>query len=157
MVLLNNEMDDFSIVPAVPNVYGLYGNQANAIMPGKRPLSSMSPTFVEDAKGILIVGTPGGSRIISMVLLAIVNYVDDRQTDPGAIAGNPRFHHQYLPDQIEIEPDSFREEWISGLKLKGHQVTIAAQKWGNMQLIFFNKETQRSIAASDPRGATAAR
>ena len=156
-VLLNNEMDDFSIAPAVPNVYGLHGNQANAIMPGKRPLSSMSPTFVEDAKGILIVGTPGGSRIISMVLLAIVNYIDDRQTDPGEIAGNPRFHHQHLPDRIEIEPDSFREEWISGLKLKGHQVTIAAQKWGNMQLIFFNKETQRSVTASDPRGATATR
>ena len=156
-VLLNNEMDDFSIAPAVPNVYGLHGNQANAIMPSKRPLSSMSPTFVEDAKGILIVGTPGGSRIISMVLLAIVNYIDDRQTDPGEIAGNPRFHHQHLPDRIEIEPDSFREEWISGLKLKGHQVTIAAQKWGNMQLIFFNKETQRSVTASDPRGATATR
>ena len=156
-VLLNNEMDDFSIAPAVPNVYGLHGNQANAIMPGKRPLSSMSPTFVENAKGVLIVGTPGGSRIISMVLLAIVNYVDDRQTDPGAIAGNPRFHHQYLPDQIEIEPDSFHEEWISGLKLKGHQVTIAAQKWGNMQLIFFDKETRRSVTASDPRGATAMR
>ncbi|MEK6707413.1 MAG: gamma-glutamyltransferase [Pseudomonadota bacterium] len=156
-VLLNNEMDDFSIAPAMPNAYGLHGNQANAIMPGKRPLSSMSPTFVENAKGVLIVGTPGGSRIISMVLLAIVNYVDDRQTDPGAIAGNPRFHHQYLPDQIEIEPDSFHEEWISGLKLKGHQVTIAAQKWGNMQLIFFDKETRRSVTASDPRGATAMR
>ncbi|MCX7185556.1 MAG: gamma-glutamyltransferase, partial [Nitrosospira sp.] len=154
-VLLNNEMDDFSIAPAVPNVYGLHGNQANAIMPGKRPLSSISPTFVEDAKGILIVGTPGGSRIISMVLLAIVNYVDDRQTDPGEIVGNPRFHQQHLPDWIEIEPDSFREEWVSGLKLKGHQVTVAAQKWGNMQLILFDKATQRSITASDPRGAAA--
>lgn len=156
-VLLNNEMDDFSIAPAVPNVYGLHGNQANAIMPGKRPLSSMSPTFVEDAKGILIIGTPGGSRIISMVLLAIVNYVDDRQTDPGKIAGNPRFHQQHLPNWIEIEPDSFREEWISELKLKGHQVTVAAQKWGNMQLILFDKATRRSIAARDPRGAAAAR
>ena len=156
-VLLNNEMDDFSIAPAVPNVYGLIGNQANAIMPGKRPLSSMSPTFVEDARGILIAGTPGGSRIISMVLLAVVNYVDDRQTDLRRIVGNPRFHHQHLPDQIEIEPDSFCEEWISGLRLKGHQVKIATQKWGNMQMIFFDKETRRSVSASDPRGAAAAR
>ena len=92
-----------------------------------------------------------------MVLLAIVNYVDDGQIDPGKIVENPRFHHQYLPDQIEIEPDSFRKEWISGLRLKGHKVTIAAQKWGNMQLIFFDKETHRSFAASDPRGATATR
>ncbi len=153
-VLLNNEMDDFSIAPDVPNVYGLQGKQANAIWPGKRPLSSMTPTFVENKKGILIVGTPGGSRIISMVLLAIVNFVDDKQIDPGAIVRNPRFHHQHLPDQIEIEPDSFHEEQISGLRLKGHRVRIAAQKWGNMQLIFFNKETHHSFIANDPRGAT---
>ncbi len=77
-VLLNNEMDDFSIRPGVPNIYGLRGSEANAIAPGKRPLSSMSPTFVEDEKGILIVGTPGGARIISMLLLAIVDYCGQR-------------------------------------------------------------------------------
>ncbi len=156
-VLLNNEMDDFSVSPNVPNVYGLQGGLANSIMPGKRPLSSMSPTFVEDERGILILGTPGGSRIISMVLLAIVNYVDHRQTNPGVIVASPRFHHQHLPDRVEIEPDSFREGLIEGLRMKGHRVDVAPQRWGNMQLIHFDKVTGRTTIANDPRGESANR
>lgn len=156
-VLLNNEMDDFSMGRGMPNVYGLHGDGANAITPGKRPLSSMSPTFVEDAKGILIIGTPGGSRIISMLLLAIIDYVDVEQVDPGKISNNPRFHHQYLPDQIEIEPDSFPREWVAALQLKGHMVKTAARRWGNMQLLFYDKNQHRLFAASDPRGSAAMR
>jgi gamma-glutamyltranspeptidase/glutathione hydrolase len=117
----------------------------------------MSPTFVEDERGILILGTPGGSRIISMVLLAIVNYVDHRQTNPGVIAASPRFHHQHLPDRVEIEPDSFREGWIEGLRMKGHRVDIVPQRWGNMQLIHFDKVTGRTTTANDPRGESANR
>ena len=156
-VLLNNEMDDFSIAPGLPNVYGLRGNAANAIAPGKRPLSSMSPTFVENEQGILITGTPGGSRIISMLLLAIIDTVDGGQVDPDKIVSNPRFHHQYLPNQIEIEPDSFSEDWVSELDLRGHMVKTATRKWGNMQLLFFDKKKRRLFVASDPRGATSTR
>jgi len=156
-VLLNNEMDDFSIAPGVPNIYGLRGNKANAIAPGKRPLSSMSPTFIENEQGILIGGTPGGSRIISMLLLAIIDMVDDGQVDPEKIVSHPRFHHQYLPNQIEIEPDSFNQEWIDELELRGHVVQTATRQWGNMQLVFFDKKKRRLFAASDPRGLSATR
>ena len=100
-VLLNDEMDDFSAKPGTPNAYGLVGAEANAIAPGKRPLSSMSPTFIEDERGVAVLGTPGGSRIITMVLLAALKYVD------GAVAKDlvdlPRYHHQYLPDIIMFE------------------------------------------------------
>lgn len=151
-VLLNNEMDDFSMGNDMPNVYGLYGMKGNNIVPGKRPLSSMSPTFVENEDALLIVGTPGGSRIISMLLLAIVDFVDNQQTDPIKLVSNPRFHHQYLPDRIQIEPDSFDNKWVTGLKLKGHTVAIAKRQWGNMQLIYVDKKTRQTYVASDPRG-----
>lgn len=151
-VLLNNEMDDFSIGTDTPNVYGLYGGKANKISPGKRPLSSMSPTFLENEQGILIVGTPGGSRIISMLLLVIVDYVDNQQTDPMKLVSRPRFHHQYLPDRVEIESDAFDEKWVAKLVEKGHDVRTEKRRWGNMQLIFFDKESHQSYVASDPRG-----
>ncbi|MCP5245042.1 MAG: gamma-glutamyltransferase [Burkholderiales bacterium] len=151
-VLLNNEMDDFAMGEHIPNVFGLYGSRANIISPGKRPLSSMSPTFIEDNKGILIVGTPGGSRIISMVLLVILDYVNNAQTDPEKLVAKPRFHHQYLPDFIQIEPDAFDSDWITALQSRGHEVRDIKRKWGNMQLIYFDKKNQRSIAANDPRG-----
>ena len=152
-VLLNNEMDDFSIGGNVPNVYGLYGGKANRISPGKRPLSSMSPTFVENEKGILILGTPGGSRIISMLLLTIIDYVDNQQTDPVKLVSSPRFHHQYLPDRIEIESNAFDKKWMARLMQKGHEVQTAKRRWGNMQLIYYDKESRQSYVASDPRGA----
>jgi gamma-glutamyltranspeptidase/glutathione hydrolase len=97
-VLLNDEMDDFSAKPGVPNAYGLVGAKANAIAAGKRPLSSMSPTFVESDAGVAILGTPGGSRIISMVLLAILDLANGQ--GPQSWVSLPRFHHQYLPDLI---------------------------------------------------------
>jgi gamma-glutamyltranspeptidase/glutathione hydrolase len=151
-ILLNNHMDDFVLVPGVPNLYKLVGSEANAIAPGKRPLSSMSPTFVEDDRGVLVLGTPGGSRIISMVLEGILDYVDQPQPDLARLVAAPRFHHQYLPDRIEIEPGAFSEEWIEALKAKGHSVEAGRRRWGNMQAVFLDKKTGRIQTASDPRG-----
>ena len=151
-VLLNNEMDDFAVAPGVPNVYGLVGSRANAVAPGKRPLSSMSPTFVEDRRGVLVLGTPGGSRIISMVLLAILGYLDQAAVDPAALVAAPRFHHQYLPDRIEVEPDGFDEAWRAALAARGHAISVAARRWGNMQAVWVDATSGRAAAASDPRG-----
>lgn len=151
-IILNNEMDDFSMRDDVPNIFGLYGKRVNAIAPGKRPLSSMSPTFIESEQGILIAGTPGGSRIISMLLLTIIDHVDFKNHDPLNLVSRPRLHHQYLPDHIEIEPNSFDQELINTLESKGHKIKISARKWGNMQLIFANKKTKRTYVANDPRG-----
>ena len=151
-VLLNNHMDDFVLVPGAPNLYRLVGNRANAIEPGKRPLSSMSPTFVEDNRGVLVLGTPGGSRIISMVLEGILDYVDQPQTDLLRLVAAPRFHHQYLPDRIEIEPGGFPDQWVDAMRAKGHAVEVGRRKWGNMQAVFVDKKTGRIETASDPRG-----
>ena len=151
-VLLNNHMDDFALAPGAPNLYKLVGGHANAVEPGKRPLSSMSPTFVEDERGVLVLGTPGGSRIISMILEGILQYVDQPEIDFARLVATPRFHHQYLPDRIEIEPGSFSEPWIEALKAKGHAVEAGRRKWGNMQAVFFDRKTGRIETANDPRG-----
>ena len=151
-VLLNNHMDDFALAPGAPNLYRLVGGHANAVEPGKRPLSSMSPTFVEDERGVLVLGTPGGSRIISMVLEGILQYVDQPEIDIARLVATPRFHHQYLPDRIEIEPGSFSEGWIEALKTKGHAVEAGRRKWGNMQAVYFDRKTGRIESANDPRG-----
>ncbi len=151
-VLLNNTMDDFALSPGVPNAYGLVGSEANAIKPGKRPLSSMSPTFVEDERGILILGTPGGSRIISMVLLGILDYANSSVFDVQKMVARPRLHHQYLPDRIEVEPEGFDPELIAQLRSLGHTVDLAKRRWGNMQAVFFDKKTGLTQVGNDPRG-----
>jgi gamma-glutamyltranspeptidase/glutathione hydrolase len=151
-VLLNNEMDDFTVRSDVPNTYRLRGATANEIGPGKRPLSSMTPTFVEDARGVLVLGAPGGSRIVSQVLLAILGYMHAPDVDLAALAAAPRYHHQYWPDRVEIEPDSFSGEWQDALKGRGHVIEIARRKWGNMQLVFQSRDRRVARAASDPRG-----
>ena len=150
-VLLNNHMDDFSLAPGAANLYKLVGSEANAVAPGKRPLSSMSPTFVEDDRGVLVIGTPGGSRIISMVLQGILDYVGTPTVDLARLVGAPRFHHQYLPDRIEIEPDSFPADWIDALKAKGHAVQEGRRRWGNMQAVFLDKQSGQLQTANDPR------
>jgi gamma-glutamyltranspeptidase/glutathione hydrolase len=152
-VLLNNEMDDFSLDPDLPNSYRLHGSNANAIAPGKRPLSSMTPAFVEDGKGVLVLGAPGGPRIVSQVLLAILDYVGT----PGAvdlerIVRAPRYHHQWWPDRVEIEPEAFSPEWRAALEAKGHRLQATNRAWGNLQLVFKSKATGEARAASDPRG-----
>ena len=151
-VLLNNHMNDFSLAPNIPNIYGLVGGRSNIIEPGKRPLSSMSPTFVEDEKGILVIGTPGGSRIISMVILGILEYMKEGKPNVENIVRKPRLHHQYLPDQVQVEPDSFDKEWIQTMELKGHKVVVSGHKWGNMQAILFDKFTGDYTVGNDPRG-----
>lgn len=151
-VLLNNHMNDFALAPSAPNLYKLVGNRNNAIEPGKRPLSSMSPTFVEDERGVLVLGTPGGSRIISMVIQGILDYVDQPAVDIRRLVSAPRYHHQYLPDRIEIEPGAFADSWIDTLKAKGHAVEVGRRKWGNMQAVYFDKKSGRITTANDPRG-----
>ena len=156
-VLLNNEMDDFSLLDDVPNAFRLRGSAANAIAPGKRPLSSMTPTFVEDARGVLVLGTPGGSRIVSQVLLAVLAYVHSPRLDLAQIVGLPRYHHQFWPDRIEIEPGGFGDAWRAALAARGHALRIAPRQWGNMQAVFKSRDTGLAQAASDPRGSDVAR
>ena len=150
-VLLNDEMDDFSIKPHTPNAYGLVGDHANAIAPGKRPLSSMSPTFVEMEDRIGILGTPGGSRIITMVLLGILDF--EKGQPPESWVSIPRYHHQYLPDQILYEQNGFHYTVQQGLMKRGHTLTIARRgQYGNMQAVLWDKKNNVVFAASDPRG-----
>ena len=149
-VLLNDEMDDFSLRPGVPNVYGLVGNAANAIAPGKRMLSSMTPAFFDDGDRVAILGTPGGSRIITMVLLAALEF--RRGSDAATLVGLPRFHHQYLPDRIEFEPAAWNEARVQPLQQRGHEVVRAERTWGNMQAVIWDRTRGRVEAASDPRG-----
>lgn len=152
-VLLNNEMDDFATADQGKNAYGLVNSRVNRIAPGKRPLSSMTPTFVEDKRGVLILGTPGGSRIVSMVMLAILNYEAQSAVDLQALVDAPRFHHQYLPDQVEIEAQGFPAEVIDNLQLLGHIVRQVERPWGNMQAVWVDRASGRAVAASDKRGA----
>jgi gamma-glutamyltranspeptidase/glutathione hydrolase len=149
-VLLNNEMDDFSAKPGSGNVYGLVGNDANSIAPGKRPLSSMTPTFVEWDGKVAILGTPGGSRIISMVMLAVLDALAGRP--PQEWVSRPRFHHQYLPDVVQAEPSYVGSDDAKMLMLRGHKVQSTGRRYGNMQAIFWNTMTGEIQAASDPRG-----
>ena len=149
-VLLNDEMDDFSIKPLTANAYGLVGDSANAIAPGKRPLSSMTPTFVETDDRIGILGTPGGSRIISMVLLGVLDFADGKL--PSSWVSVPRYHHQYLPDEVMFELGGLTATEQQQLENKGHKLTEKNRQYGNMQAIMVWKEKNLSFAASDPRG-----
>ena len=120
-VLLNNELDDFTAAPGASNAYGLVGFAANLPGPGKRPLSSMSPTIVlKDGKPVLVTGSPGGSRIISTVLQVVVNVLDYHMGVAAAVDA-PRLHHQWLPDEVRVER-GFSNEVLAGLKAKGHRV-----------------------------------
>lgn len=156
-VLLNNEMDDFVLKPGTANAYGLTGTAANAIAAGKRPLSSMSPTFVEDQRGVLVLGTPGGSRIISMVLLGLLDFLAKPVVDVARIVALPRYHHQYLPDRLEVEPNAFDASTLDALRAKGHEIRVAERPWGNMQAVYLDKKRRSLSAASDPRGGGLAR
>jgi gamma-glutamyltranspeptidase/glutathione hydrolase len=149
-VLLNDEMDDFAAKPGVPNVYGLVGAEANAIAGGKRMLSSMSPTFLEQGDRIAILGTPGGSRIITMVLLAALEFYGGASAEE--IVALPRFHHQYLPDELQFEPEALTQEEILQLEAMGHRVTPVTRPYGNLQLVLWDRKKNQVTAASDPRG-----
>ncbi len=149
-VLLNNEMDDFSAKARIPNAYGLVGDQANAIEAGKRPLSSMSPTFIETDTRVGILGTPGGSRIISMVLLGILDFADGYL--PNSWVSVPRYHHQYLPDEVQFEKGGLGILQQRALEKRGHVLKEKNRHYGNMQAILWDKKLNLLFAASDPRG-----
>ncbi len=149
-VLLNDEMDDFSAKPGVPNVYGLVGAEANAIEPGKRMLSSMSPTFIESKNKLAVIGTPGGSRIITMVLHGILATIEGKTATQ--VVNQPRYHHQYLPDVIQYEPNTFSDKTITTLEQLGHKLKPLENTFGNMHIVIWDKKENRVTAASDARG-----
>ncbi len=148
-LLVNNEMDDFSAKQGEPNAFGLIGFEANEIQPFKRPLSSMSPTFMIGADKRAVIGTPGGSRIITMVLLGILDFMQGNE--PTSWVSLPRFHHQYEPDEISAEPDAFTPEQVEALRALGHEVEVRDRTWGNMHGALWNLETGQVTAGSDPR------
>jgi gamma-glutamyltranspeptidase / glutathione hydrolase len=150
-VVLNNEMDDFAAKPGVANTYGLVGNKANAIAPGKRPLSSMTPTFLETPEAVVVLGTPGGSRITTMVLLAALEFAEGHGSVQDWVA-LPRFHHQYLPDVVEYEPGAFSQDEQRALQGHGYALSLREAGYGNMQALVWYKKSNRIEAASDPRG-----
>jgi len=150
-ILLNNEMDDFSAKPGVPNAYGLIGGEANAVAPLKRPLSSMTPTIVlKDGAPYLVTGSPGGSRIITTTMQLILNVIDHKMNIAEASAA-PRVHHQWLPDYLRIER-GISPDTIALLQQKGHQIKTK-QAMGSTQTIMLNQ--QGYFGASDPRRPTA--
>ncbi|ERK16080.1 MAG: gamma-glutamyltransferase [Pantoea sp.] len=147
-ILMNNEMDDFSAKPGTPNVYGLVGGEANAVQPAKRPLSSMSPTIVvKDGKTWLVTGSPGGSRIITTVLQMVVNSIDFGMNVAEA-TNAPRFHHQWLPDQLRVEK-GFSPDTLRLLESKGQHVKVLPAM-GSTQSIMIGPDGTR-YGASDPR------
>jgi gamma-glutamyltranspeptidase / glutathione hydrolase len=149
-VLLNNTMDDFSIKPGVPNDFGLVGASANSIAGNKRSLSSMTPTFVQTPKGTMVIGSPGGSTIISMVLLGTLNYLDGMSA--ADIVKYPRYHHQYSPDVVDYETGALSDDEIKALTARGHKLEASSYQWGNMQVVTWDFATGKVEAASDPRG-----
>lgn len=149
-VILNDEMDDFAVDPKSSNTYGLLGGQANIIEPGKRPLSSMSPSFIESPDAFTAFGTPGGSRIPSIVLLSMLEYLDEQPV--GKWVSAPRYHHQYVPDVVEFEPGAFSEQQISDLRERGYALKETRREFGNQQVLLWRKNSARVEAASDPRG-----
>ena len=147
-ILMNNEMDDFSARPGTPNVYGLVGGEANAVQPAKRPLSSMSPTIVaRDGKTWLVTGSPGGSRIITTVLQMVVNSIDFGMNVAEA-TNAPRFHHQWLPDQLRVEK-GFSPDTLRLLESKGQHVKVLPAM-GSTQSIMIGPDGML-YGASDPR------
>lgn len=149
-IVLNDEMDDFAADPHGSNAYGLAGSQANSIAAGKRPLSSMSPSFLESPEEFAAFGTPGGSRIPSMVLLSMLQYLDDQPI--ASWPAVPRYHHQYLPDVVEHEPDAFTPDEMAELTSRGYRFKEVPRGYGNQQVLLWNKTGKQVEAASDPRG-----
>jgi gamma-glutamyltranspeptidase/glutathione hydrolase len=149
-VVLNDEMDDFAARPGTPNVYGLVGGEPNAIAPGKRMLSSMTPTFLDDGERFAIVGTPGGSRITSMVLLATLDFAAG--AGGHSMVSRRRYHHQYLPDRIEFEPGALSTAEVASLRARGHEIKALERPYGDMHAVIWDRRSNRVTAASDPRG-----
>jgi gamma-glutamyltranspeptidase/glutathione hydrolase len=148
-VLLNNEMDDFSVQPGVPNFFGLVGAEPNSVAPRKRPLTSMSPTIVlKNGKPIMSLGAAGGPTIISQVLLTIINVVDFGMDLETALL-QPRFHHQWLPDELKLE-SKISPEVVSELTRRGHRVTLV-ESLGVAQAVGVGPNGSGFVGVSDPR------
>ena len=153
--LLNNEMDDFSAKPGVPNQFGLIGGEANAIAPGKRMLSSMTPTIVlKDGKLRLVLGSPGGGRIINTVLQVIMNVVDHELPIDVAVRA-PRVHHQWKPAHLFFERTALSADVRKALRARGHRLAVRASGIGRCQAIEVKASGTR-IAAADPRSGGSA-
>lgn len=147
-IVLNDEMDDFSVAPELSNAYGLAGSKANAIAAGKRPLSSMAPTFVEGPEGVMVTGTPGGSRIPSMVLLSVLRFTEGATALQ--IAAAPRLHHQWLPDVLGFEPQALSAEEQAALAARGHVLKEFKERYGNLQVIVRAPDGAMTVGP-DPR------
>ena len=150
-MFLNNEMDDFALVPGAPNAYGLLGNKANAPAPGKRMLSSMSPSFVFGKDRIGVIGTPGGSTIITQVFEGIMAFIDGKTA--AQIVAQPRYHEQYLPDVVYAEPDVFDADTVKSLQAMGYTIKDRGH-WGFMNVVTWDLRSNQLDAASDPRETT---
>jgi gamma-glutamyltranspeptidase/glutathione hydrolase len=154
-VVLNNQMDDFATAPLARDVSGRLHARANHVQPHKRPLSTMTPIFVEGPRGVFITGTPGGSRTLNMTLLAVLLHVNGLDVDQ--IVAAPRLHHQYLPNVVEIEANTLSGPQMQSLKQRGHVLRPQREAFGDMQAIHWDTERGVVEAASDPRGRGAAR
>ena len=157
-VLLNNEMDDFALKSGTPNAFGVMGFDANAPKPGKRMLSSMTPTFMTSPERVTVLGTPGGSRIITMVLLGVLGYADG--LDAQAVSALPRFHHQWMPDVLSTERNALPKDVIEALRAMGHTVNTpedavdgrrSSDSWGNLQTVEWDRKSHVLRTGSDPR------
>lgn len=150
-IVLNDEMDDFSVAPNQPNAFGLIDvHGMNAVAPGKRPLSSMTPTLVlQDGKVRIVAGSPGGPRIITTVLLALLNVLDFG-LDPSEAIAQPRFHHQWVPDELSIEA-GMPADVQQALRDRGHNVKVAERNWSSAQVIAIDPKTGWHFGATDPR------
>ena len=158
-VLLNNEMDDFALKPGTPNAFGVMGYDANAPEPGKRMLSSMTPTFMVSPDKVAVLGTPGGSRIITMVLLGVLGY--DAGLSAADVAALPRYHHQWMPDAIQAEAGTFDAATAQVLRAMGHDVQRpededaqgrrSSDVWGNFQTVAWDIADNRMEGGTDPR------
>lgn len=147
-VLLNDEMDDFALVPNKPNVYGLLGSVANAPKGGKRPLSSMSPSIVIGADRTAVIGSPGGSTIITQVLEGILHFIDGQSAQQ--IVAAKRYHHQYMPDEVDVESGTFDAATSDALTGMGYALK-ERETWGFMNVVTWDRKTNKLDAASDPR------
>lgn len=155
-IVLNDEMDDFSVATNTPNAFGLVDTRGwNAVGPGRRPLSSMTPTLVlDDGKVRMVAGSPGGPRIITTVLLALLN-VFEFGMDPSEALAAPRIHHQWVPDELSIE-SGIPADVQDGLRRRGHIVKVAPRNWSSAQVITIDPKTGWHLGASDPRSDGAA-
>lgn len=150
-ILMNNEMDDFAAKPGSPNMFGLSQGEADAVAAGRRPLSSMTPTFVlKDGKLLLATGSPGGPTIINTVLEVITDVIDLRMPVADAVAA-PRFHHQWLPDTVSFEDPGESPAVLQSLRAMGHTVVIASGRQGDAETVMIDLQTGQRLGSADPR------